>query len=263
MNNADVINRLCALNRTESYLEVGVSRGVTYKNVVAKVKTGVDPRPKIDPRDCVDLNVVLKTSNDFFENNSLKFDFIFLDGLHTSDQTAKDFANSVRFSKKGTLWLIDDVFPDSNASSARSLFQYRLARYTEMIYHQSFKPIGWQGDVFRVIENLPALEKWFKYWTICGPGNRVQTVIAWKNQNLAEEVMRMFDVDLNKDLDQFLRQIDESIEANVPKLFKTQRYFGRKAKHTGQPSNPSDLPSWYHARPIEQIESEIRKLQLA
>lgn len=258
MDSGDVINRLCLTNKSHSYLEIGICRGTTFRQVNITDKTGVDPYPKLSDVELAKMRIEILTSDEFFSRNNRKFDFIFLDGLHTSDQTAEDFVNSIQCSNKKTIWLIDDVFPDSNAASARSLKKYRMARFFEVLMNRNNTPVGWQGDVFRMIEKISILKGYFTYSTICEPGFRMQTVVAW---NSARFQNRNFDEvrdDLSKNLDLFLSNVKSSIEIGVPSIFKTQPYLGRKSNKFGQPTDVRTVPDWYCAQNFNQIESDLK-----
>ena len=65
-------------------------------------KIGVDP---------LKGGTLRMTSDKFFRDNKKKFDMIFLDGLHTYEQTIKDINNSLEFiSDKGVI-IIHDCLP--------------------------------------------------------------------------------------------------------------------------------------------------------
>ena len=50
------------------------------------------------------------TSDKFFKDNE-KFDIIFIDGLHTFEQTIKDIDNSIKFLRdKGVILIHDCLF---------------------------------------------------------------------------------------------------------------------------------------------------------
>lgn len=49
-----------------------------------------------------------KTSNLFFENNNIQFDFIYVDGSHDPGQTYKDLNNSFKFCNSGGMIWVDD-----------------------------------------------------------------------------------------------------------------------------------------------------------
>ena len=91
-------------------MEIGVETGYTFNNVQMQNKIGVDPSPQFESE-----KLVLKTSDDFFENldpsTNTKFDIIFIDGLHQCEQVAKDVNNSIRFLNENGKILLDDIIP--------------------------------------------------------------------------------------------------------------------------------------------------------
>jgi len=89
------------------YLEIGVQYGITFKNVESSKKDGVDPGIYTDSPY---VNYKM-TSDKFFETNTKKYDFIFIDGLHTAYQVTKDIYNSINSLKDGGVIMLDDVFP--------------------------------------------------------------------------------------------------------------------------------------------------------
>jgi hypothetical protein len=108
------------------YLEIGVWHGNTFKNVKSLHKDGVDPGQYCES-DYVNYKM---TSDDFFNyHNKKKYDFIFIDGLHTAYQVSKDIYNSIASINEGGIIMLDDVFPhckreqealDLNKSGAQS-----------------------------------------------------------------------------------------------------------------------------------------------
>ena len=89
------------------YLEIGVWVGATLKNVNSTNKDGVDPGQYCE---CEYVNYKM-TSDEFFKTNTKKYDFIFIDGLHTAFQVSKDIYNSISCLKSNGIIMLDDVFP--------------------------------------------------------------------------------------------------------------------------------------------------------
>jgi hypothetical protein len=77
------------------YLEIGIYDGFNYKNIKADIKVGVDPSPIY-----LDETIQLVTSDEFFATNRVKFDIIFIDGLHSNEQVRLDIQNALNHSKK-------------------------------------------------------------------------------------------------------------------------------------------------------------------
>ena len=51
------------------------------------------------------------TSDEFFENNEIYFDCIFIDALHIYEQVRKDILNSVKFLNTHGIIIIHDCLP--------------------------------------------------------------------------------------------------------------------------------------------------------
>jgi hypothetical protein len=92
----DIINHLIGKYNLVNYLEIGVFKGENIREVNALHKDGVDPGhegiivPEVNYR---------MTSDDFFEllkgHEDIKYDIIFIDGLHHADQVTKDIKNAL------------------------------------------------------------------------------------------------------------------------------------------------------------------------
>ena len=89
------------------YLEIGCEYNQIFNTIpLAKgMKIGVDPERGGTHR---------QTSDDFFKNNSTKFDLIFIDGLHTYEQCQKDVINSLNFINEGGIILLHDMLPQNS-----------------------------------------------------------------------------------------------------------------------------------------------------
>src|SRR5919108_2165198 len=88
------LNRIGAALGARSYLEIGVAAGNTFHAVTIPERTGVDLQFQFDIEAAMDARTVLKpmTSDAFFAELSIHhtFDVIYLDGLHTVEQTYRD-----------------------------------------------------------------------------------------------------------------------------------------------------------------------------
>lgn len=169
------INAAAAVNKARRYLEIGVFEGETFLDVGVEFKDGVDPAFALDPDLCSSDRVRLfsQTSDAFWVSGSpATYDLIFIDGLHTFEQTVRDLISSLRFSHPRTVWLIDDTLPCDVFSAIPD---------RERSFHER-KRLGlpglpWHGDVFKVVvaihDFLPVLD----YATIVGSGN--PQTLAW------------------------------------------------------------------------------------
>ena len=123
---SNLINYLIGLYGYKSYLEIGVDIGANFEQVICDYKVGVDPANKYEK---LTYNI---TSDEFFESNKDKFDIVFIDGLHISDQVIKDIQHSLDvLSPKGTI-IMHDCLPNSEAAQSRE----RLGDH-------------WNGDVWK------------------------------------------------------------------------------------------------------------------
>lgn len=107
MNRFDIINEIASKTRAVNYLEIGVYDGYCFERVQIPIKDAVDPDPKSHHTNHI------KTSDAFFENLNPKkgYDIIFIDGLHTYEQSLKDFRNSERHLNPGGHIIFHDTNP--------------------------------------------------------------------------------------------------------------------------------------------------------
>ncbi len=105
---ADRISLINHLNRIygyKDYLEIGTrNKSDMHNRIDAKSRTSVDPDPKAGADYCV-------TSDEFFANNSKKFDLIFIDGLHTGEQVYRDIDGALEALNPGGVVLLHDLNP--------------------------------------------------------------------------------------------------------------------------------------------------------
>lgn len=100
----DLIRALLTTYPSKSYLEIGCENDRNFGAVPVGKKIGVDPASGGTHR---------MTSDAFFETNTEKFDFVFVDGLHTYEQVRRDVVNSLRFLEPGGIIAIHDMLPAS------------------------------------------------------------------------------------------------------------------------------------------------------
>lgn len=107
-----IINYLINKYNLVNYLEIGVFNGENIRQVVAVHKDAVDPGAEgiVAP----EVNYPM-TSDNFFEllkgHEEIKYDIIFIDGLHHSEQVTKDIHNSLNHLVDGGFIVMHDCNP--------------------------------------------------------------------------------------------------------------------------------------------------------
>jgi hypothetical protein len=125
------INKAISKYKNCKYLEIGVAGNDVFNSIPLKIenKFGVDP---------IEGGNYRMTSNEFFKNyKDIKFDVIFIDGLHHFDQCREDCINAMSALNKNGIILFHDFLP-------RSYFEENVPR----------KQINWTGNVWKVAVEL-------------------------------------------------------------------------------------------------------------
>jgi hypothetical protein len=128
---SEVINVLLeSLNRECTYLEIGVRNpSDNYDKIISADKYSVDPGIEFK-KNPVDFKFA---SDVFFEklrkgevlNTNIKFDVIFIDGLHLANQVNRDIENALEFIKEDGFIVLHDCNPPTEWH-AREEHNYRL-----------------------------------------------------------------------------------------------------------------------------------------
>jgi len=145
MQRHEIVNYL-SNGKFGRYLEIGVDWGQTFKNVDLREKHGVDPDFKVDPA-TLPGTCHVKYSDDFFRENILTFDLIFIDGLHTYNQSRRDFESSWKALNAGGAVIIDDCRP-TDAIAAISDVGLSLKARADA---GDTGNMTWMGDVYKTI----------------------------------------------------------------------------------------------------------------
>ncbi len=182
-----VLQGLLDLHPDASYLEVGVHSGLTFRPLKAARKVAVDPDFRFnlpDPAVTHALEYHPVTSDVFFGqivDPSRKFDVIYLDGLHTAEQTLRDLLNAVEHLKDDGVIVIDDVVPTSYAASLPDIDDFLLARDRISV---ETPHDAWMGDVFKLVYFVEAFMQAFDYGVVSE--NHGQMVL-WRKRRPAVE----------------------------------------------------------------------------
>ena len=160
----EIIQNIINKQNYQNYLEIGCDKNENFSKIKIKNKIGVDP---------LRGGTIRKTSDEFFNSNTEKFDIIFLDGLHTYEQTIKDINNSLKFIKSSGVIVIHDCLP-------KKIWNQIVPR----IYGH------WNGDVWKAIVHSRTYQNADTYTCIADHG--LGLIFKRKNKNLLEIKIKEF-----------------------------------------------------------------------
>lgn len=168
---AHLVNELAKLTDAKTYLEIGVSSGKTLFNVGVQDRYAVDPRFRFDTRDHADSGIQFfeMESNLFFQShlrNCPLFDIVFIDGLHTFEQSFRDFCAVQSRIHPKTVIIIDDTVP-SDVYSAMPKFNMAMRYRAEAGLDEK----TWHGDVFKTMFAIHDYFPNFDFVTVLDIGN--------------------------------------------------------------------------------------------
>ncbi|KKC27604.1 class I SAM-dependent methyltransferase [Sphingomonas sp. SRS2] len=221
MQHIDIIQPIADLYARPAYLEIGVCDGMTFHAVSATRKVAVDIEFRFDLDQAraaaggQDVHFHAMPSDRFFEPDIIgddRFDLIFIDGLHTFDQTLRDLLNAMNVLKPGGTIVVDDVLPSSYAASLPS-YERSIALRQETGNRKNH----WMGDVYRLVffirDYLPA----WRYATVgSGPFHRL---ILWQSPRrlgptrTVEQISRLSYGDVRLEIDAYdIRPLDAVLD---------------------------------------------------
>ena len=152
----EIIQNIINKKNYEKYLEVGCDKDDNFSKIQAKIKVGVDPERG---------GTIRMTSDEFFKKNNEIFDIIFLDGLHTYEQTIKDIQNSLNIISDKGIILIHDCLP-------KKIWNQIVPR----VYGH------WNGDVWKAIVHSRTFDQADTYTIIADHGLGI--IFKRQNRNL-------------------------------------------------------------------------------
>jgi len=146
-----LINNYLSETKKNSYLEIGVRFGENFLRVNASRKIGVDPDYFFSKRSLLKAmrykrnwffkmyklesdSFFSEQGNHLFKNRGL--DVVFIDGMHTYEQSLKDATNSLRFLNRDGVIIFHDCNPLSEVAAQPSFPKEK---------------INWNGDVWKTI----------------------------------------------------------------------------------------------------------------
>ena len=150
-----IIQNIINDKKYKDYLEIGCDRDENFSKIKIENKTGVDP---------LQGGTLRMTSDNFFIKNNKNFDLIFLDGLHTYEQTIKDINNSLKILNKDGVIIIHDCLP-------KKIWNQIVPR----IYGH------WNGDVWKAIVHSRTYSSADTYTCIADHGLGI--IFKRKNRN--------------------------------------------------------------------------------
>lgn len=158
MLRTDVIQALLNAKKKPAYLEIGVEHGQNFFSIKAGSKTAVDPEFAFSFKEKLrwmyknpsNLNARYyeATSDGYFETSagSKGMDVVFIDGLHTYQQSLKDVLNSLRILKDNGIIVMHDCNPPHKAAAFPSQTKEGAAKSNIPGWTGE-----WCGDVWKTI----------------------------------------------------------------------------------------------------------------
>ena len=200
----DVLNHIINEREHNSYLEIGVETGVTFKHIDIKNKLGVDPDPSYKGDD-----IILQTSDDFFKDNTKTFDIIFIDGMHQLEYVYNDFFNAINCLTQTGSIVIDDVLP----MNEREQYKVPIKHY----YNNGILKYGesWTGDVWKFIYFIFQHYQFdFSVYNFTSGYRGIIHIYNFQNEindeiDNTKVIETMNSYDYNKDYDKYLKYVNE------------------------------------------------------
>ena len=128
LNRTEILNAVAMRTGASSYLEIGCRDNVNFGTIICPEKVSVDP----DPHAAATYS--MPSDRFFAENRGLRFDLVFVDGLHTDEQVRRDVENALAALNEGGTIVLHDCNPP-DAFSARPEF--------------TRPDLNWNGTVWR------------------------------------------------------------------------------------------------------------------
>lgn len=127
----DLINLAILKVGAKKYLEIGCFKDKIFSKIHVAYKVGVDPERGGNRR---------MTSDEFFKQNSEKFDVVFIDGLHHYDQVTRDVENALKALSRNGIIILHDMLPKTEEEAVVPI--------------PKTLPHTWVGDVWRLAFDL-------------------------------------------------------------------------------------------------------------
>lgn len=187
MIRTDIIKQLIEKYNLKRYLEIGVATGHNFHAIECEKKFWVDPAPRLDS-----VEGFRGTSDEFFQYSWKTWDMVFIDGLHTHKQVAKDIENARKRLRPGGFVVLHDMLPDRKELEVPDM----------------------SGTCWRAVADLRCTDDTFHYYTV--DTDHGVGVGQWK----PEKVELWKDPQENWDLDYLLAHRNELMNVVKPEDWK-------------------------------------------
>lgn len=209
MLRADVIGGFLKLHDNPTYLEIGVDTGVTFHALETRRKVAVDPHFKFAHAPSTEAVIYHEVPSDEYFGEHIavgeRFHVIYVDGLHTFEQTLRDLLNATEYLTDNGVIVVDDVVPSSFSASLPDL--------SDVLFVRSVMPseqdMSYMGDVYKLVFFVQTFMQSWSYATIAE--NHGQLVMWRQNrrevpERTVEAVGRMDLVSMFRSYDGFNRK---------------------------------------------------------
>jgi Methyltransferase domain len=161
MTRTEVIQRIIDKTKAKTYLEIGVAGGANFFPIRARQKTAVDPNFRLSRKKRLKwtlkyfYNLMAQfhesSSDSYFarKKSTDRFDLVFIDGLHTYEQSLTDVHNSLSSLNEGGVIILHDCSPPSQAAAHPAASHEHAAGFSLPGWTGE-----WCGDVWKTICHL-------------------------------------------------------------------------------------------------------------
>tara|TARA_B100001175_G_scaffold203398_1_gene172657 strand:- start:6809 stop:7486 length:678 start_codon:yes stop_codon:yes gene_type:complete len=160
----ELINKIITKKNYKTYLEIGCDENQNFDRINIQEKVGIDPKKGGNIR---------ISSDSYFKTCKKKFDCIFIDGLHTYEQSKKDVYNSIGVLNENGIIFLHDCLP-------KSYFHQAVPRSRNT----------WNGDVWKVIVEFRTKENFDTFTCFIDEG--VGIIRKKKNKNILKKKIKNF-----------------------------------------------------------------------
>lgn len=166
MNRTEVIQSVMDKKNARTYLEIGVEAGINFFLLKAKRKIAVDPNFLFSQKHRIKRTIQnpynffarfhQKTSDDYFADvkNKDQPDVVFIDGLHSYQQSLKDVNNALAIMNEEGVIIMHDCSPPHEAAAQPANSWNHAASMNLPGWTNE-----WCGDVWKTICNLRSNRK--------------------------------------------------------------------------------------------------------